>query len=114
MTRLHRNSLVSLNCPLSMLPSVIILGIDVENLFSQLELLRRIIKPFDNNSTVMPHLVILRVLVNNVGDVIELFVQVFLQCFENLSSVMPDGVIRRIKSQSISCELQGSFRLLLR
>lgn len=116
-----------------MLPSVIILRVDVQNRFSQLEFKRRILQPFDDNTSMMPDLVVLRIVLNkvttmstillfifyyiylnNVGNVTELGMKIFIQSFKNLASILPHGVVGGVQAKSISRQFQGSFALLLR
>lgn len=97
-----------------MLPSVVVLGVEVQNGLSELKLMRRIVQPLDDDSAVMPHLIILRVVLNDVMNVVQLVVQVFVQSLEDLATVLPNRVVRCIETKSIAGELQGSFGLFLR
>lgn len=125
--------LVSRHGPLAMLPGVIILRVDIQNCFSQLEFKRRILKPFDDNTSMMPDLVIFRIVLNqmmrmshdyhfifyciylnNVGNVTELSMKIFIQCFKNLAPILPYRVVGGVQTKSISRQLQSSFALLLR
>lgn len=54
--RMNRNSLECQNRPLTMLPGVIILRINIQNRFGQFKFVRWIVEPLDNYSTMVPDL----------------------------------------------------------
>lgn len=62
----------------------------------------------------MPDLIVLGVVLDDVGDVRELDLKIFVQLLENLAAILPDGVIRGVESESVCGEFEGAFRLFLR
>lgn len=63
-----------------MLPGVVVLGIAVvdQGVLSELQLVAGIVQHLDDYATVVPNLVVLRVLANHLGQIVQFRIQISL------------------------------------
>lgn len=90
-----------------MLPGMVVLGIHVEHLGSQLQLMTGIVQELHNDTAMVPHLIVLRVVQDDALDVPQLLTQIRTQLLQDVPPVLPDSVIGRIQPQGILGQLQG-------